>query len=73
MDKLLTALQNMPEYRDFVAGIRKGKNGALSGIGQINRSHFIAGLQKDCKRPIVIICSDDSAAKRLQNELKDSL
>ena len=46
---------------------------AVTGIGQINRSHLIAGLTRDADRPLVILCQDDMAARRLQEELKGFL
>ena len=42
-------------------------------MGQNNRSHIIAGLRTDTDRPMVVICQDDMAAKRLQEELKGFL
>ena len=70
MEKLLSSLKQIPEYCVLLDAIRNGENAAVTGIGQINRSHFIAGIQTECSRPIVIICQDDMAAKRLQEELK---
>ena len=69
MDKLLSALQTIPEYRTLVEASRLGQASAVTGIGQINRSHLIAGLRRDTNRPVVVICQDDMAAKRLQSEL----
>ena len=70
MDKLLSILKTIPEYRTLLDTIAKGKSAAITGIGQINRSHMIAGLRDEIKNPIVLICQDDMAAKRLQEELK---
>ena len=69
MDKLLSALQTIPEYKTLVEASRLGQASAVTGIGQINRSHLIAGLRRDTDRPVVVICQDDMAAKRLQSEL----
>ena len=46
------------------------KRVAVTGIGQINRSHMIAALTKSLSRPAVVLCQDDIAAKKLQEELK---
>ncbi len=70
MQQLLRALHKIPEYEALTAAIAKGQSAAVTGIGQINRSHLIAGLRQDTARPLVIICQDDMAAKRLQGELK---
>ena len=70
MEKLLTILNTLPEYKTLAAAASRGENAAVTGIGQINRSHMIAGLARDGGRPITVICQDDMAAKRLQEELK---
>ena len=73
MQKLLTALEAIPEYRTLLTAIEKGQSAAVTGIGQINRSHIIAALSNAQSRPIVAICQDDMAARRLQEELKSFL
>ena len=70
MEKLLTILQTMPEYKALLDGLKQNQSAAVTGIGQINRSHLIAGLRRDSGRPMVILCQDDMAAKRLQAELQ---
>ena len=70
MEKLLSALKNIPEYKALLGAVEKNQSAAVTGIGQINRSHMIAGLRQHCGRPIVALCQDDMAAKRLQEELK---
>ena len=49
--------------------ICKKENSAVTGIGQINRSHLIASLYNDFEAPLVLLCQDDTSAKRLQDEL----
>ncbi len=73
MKELLNALSSLSEYQVLADAVRRGESAAVTGIGQINRSHMIAGLRRDCARPLVVICQDDMAAKRLQGELKDFL
>ena len=73
MDQLLTLLKSIPEYKALLDSIRKGETAAVTGIGQINRSHMIAGLTQDTDRSLVIICQDDMAARRIQEELKSFL
>ncbi len=73
MEKLLSSLKNIPEYASLLKGLNQKESAAVTGIGQINRSHMIAGLFSDCGTPIVVICQDDMAARRLQEELKSFL
>ncbi len=70
MEKLLSVLKSIPEYTALLNSVSRNESVAVTGIGQINRSHLIAGLRKDTSRPVVVICQDDIAAKRLQEELK---
>ena len=73
MEQLIRLLNIIPEYQTLVQTVRAGQSAAVTGIGQINRSHILAGLHQDCTQPLVIICQDDIAAKRLQTELKSFL
>ena len=70
MDQVLWMLKTSPEYAALVEGLNRGESAAVTGVGQINRSHMIAGLRRDTKRPIVILTQDDMAAHRMQEELK---
>ena len=70
MEQLISLLKTMPEYAALLKGLEQGKSAAVTGIGQINRSHIIAGLRRHSSRGLVILCQDDMAAKRLQTELK---
>ena len=70
MEQLLSVLKTIPEYRAALESLDRGESVAITGIGQINRSHIVSGLYRDAQRPMVIICQDDMAAKRLQQELK---
>ena len=69
MEKLLSVLKTIPEYSALLDSIRQGDCCAVTGIGQINRTHLIAALRSDTDRPIVVICQDDLAARRTQDEL----
>ena len=70
MEKLLALLKSIPEYSVMLQALSRRESVAVTGIGQINRSHLIAGLTRDVSRPLVILCQDDMAARRLQEELK---
>ena len=69
MEKLLDFLKSIPEYKILLSAIDQNQTAAVTGIGQINRSHIVAGLCKHTSRPIVLVCQDYIAAKRLQEEL----
>ena len=73
MEQLLQLLKTIPEYKAILSSLSEGESVAVTGIGQINRSHMIAGLCRDTTRPVVVICQDDMAARRLQEELKGFL
>ena len=73
MEQLLSLLKTIPEYSAALDTVASGQSAAITGIGQINRSHMIAGLSRDSGRPVVVICQDDMAAQRLQEELRDFL
>ncbi|MBQ7001914.1 MAG: transcription-repair coupling factor [Oscillospiraceae bacterium] len=70
MEQLLSLLKTIPEYASAVSALKRGESVAITGIGQINRSHMLSGLHRDIPRPMVLICQDDMAARRLQEELK---
>ncbi len=70
MEKLISVLKKTSEYPILTKAITAGKTAALTGIGQINRSHLIAALHADLSCPVVVICQDDISAKRLQDELR---
>ncbi len=73
MHPLISALHTLSEYEVLLKAVRQDQSAAVTGLGQINRSHVIAGLRREAGRPLVVICQDDMAAKRLQAELKDFL
>ena len=70
MEQLLSFLKEIPEYRQVLETVMQGKTVGITGVSQINRSHVIAGLCAQTGRPVTVICQDDLAAKRLQEEVK---
>ncbi len=70
MEKLLSILNTMPEYVSVLSAVAANQSAAITGIGQVNRSHIIAGIRAHSQRPVVVICQDDLAAKRTQAELQ---
>ena len=73
MKQLLSALKTIPEYAALLQSVENHAPAAITGIGQINRSHMIAALRQDTSAPLIIICQDDIAARRLQEELHSFL
>ena len=73
MDLLISAYRSMPEYTTVQNCIDTNRPVAITGIGQINRSHLVAALHHDTGRPLVLICQDDLTAKRMQQELHSFL
>ena len=70
MEQLLQILKSIPEYNAALDALLQDQTAAVSGIGQINRSHLIAGLFRHSERPIVVVCQDDMAARRIETDLK---
>ena len=69
MELLLSALRGLPEYNALCASVAAGEVAALSGVGQLTRSHFIAALTTQVGRPALVLCPDEPAAQRTQLEL----
>lgn len=61
MEKLLSALKAIPEYPLLLEALRSRQSAAITGAGQINRSHIIAALSQQLAQPVVVLCPDDSA------------
>ena len=70
MEQLLSLLKTIPEYASALKALKNNESVAITGIGQINRSHLLSGLHRSIDRPMVLLCQDDMAARRLQEELK---
>ena len=73
MQILLDLLKDMPAFKTVSEELLKGNHTALTGVGQICRSHIIAGLYAHTKKPITVICQDDMTAKKIQSELSSFL
>ena len=69
MELLLSALKGLPEFGRLLKQLDKNYAVGVSGAAQINRSHLIASVIHESKRPAVIVCQDELAARRTQSEL----
>ena len=70
MELLLNVIRQLPEYNQIRVCLQKGKHAAVSGAAQLNRSHLIAALFRDCDRPALVVCQDELAAERTAEELE---
>ena len=70
MEQILSILNSIPEYNSALTALKEDQNVAITGIGQVNRAHLIAGFYQALNRPLVLLVQDDMAARRLQEELK---
>ncbi len=66
---LLEALRGLAEYRQLCAAVERNAVAGVSGAAQINRTHLIASLCHETRRPAVIVCQDELAVRRTQMEL----
>ena len=73
MNLLLSSLQGLTEYKTLCSAVEKGQNVALSGVGQLSRSHVMAALYRHSGRPAVVVCQDDLAAQKTAEELASFL
>ena len=69
MELLLSVLNRLPEFVRLLDAVENNQPVGVSGAAQINRSHLIASVLHETKRPAVIICQDELAARRTQSEL----
>ena len=70
MSQLLSLLKSIPEYTALLDSMNRRESAAVTGVGQLGRSHIIAALRSETAVPMVVICQDDMAARKLQEELK---
>ena len=73
MNLLLSTLLTLPEYQRLLGHMEAGRCAAISGVGQLARSHGMAALYAAAGRPAVVVCQDDLEAGKLQTELASFL
>ena len=70
MKPLLSALNDIPEYRSLLAAIDNGAcPAAFSGLSAVHRAHFAAGIRQELGRPVVVVCADEGEAERMARDL----
>ncbi len=71
MRTLLTIPRQLPEFRELLADIDNGRCPlAVSGLSMIHRAHLAAAIQAELDNPVVIVCADDTEARRMVADLK---
>ena len=70
MKPLLSALNDIPEYRSLLAAIDNGAcPAAFSGLSAVHRAHFAAGIRQELGHPVVVVCADEGEAERMARDL----
>ena len=69
MNVLLSLLQKSTDYNQLLKAVEAKQADAVSGLSQAPRSHVLAAAHEQSGRPLVAVCQDDMAAKRLASEL----
>lgn len=70
MKPLLSALNDIPEYRSLLAAIDNGAcPAAFSGLSAVHRAHFAAGIRQELNRPVVVVCAHEGEAERMARDL----
>ena len=70
MKPLLSALNDIPEYRSLLAAIDNGAcPAAFSGLSAVHRAHFAAGIRQELNHPVVVVCADEGEAERMARDL----
>ena len=70
MKPLLSALNDIPEYRSLLAAIDNGAcPAAFSGLSAVHRAHFAAGIRQELNRPVVVVCADEGEAECMARDL----
>ena len=71
MKQLLSALNDIPEYRSLAAAVDSGACPVEAvGLSAVHRAHFAAGLHRSLERPIVMLCADEGEAERMARDLR---
>lgn len=70
MQALLNALTQIPEFNKTLEAMEKGKGPVcVNGLGPVHKAHFAAALHQLSGRPLVVVCHDELAAKRMVADL----
>lgn len=71
MQQLLQTLLQIPEVAELAAAADHGGcPAAVTGLGGVHRTQIAAAAAMQAKRPLVMICADESEAGRLAGDLE---
>ena len=71
MQQMLAALLNIPEAASLLEAVEHGDcPAAVTGLANVHRAHLAAALSSRTKRPLVMLCCDESEANRLAEDLQ---
>ena len=73
MEVLLEILSRQPGYDALLNGVAKKRIIGISGASQIIRAHLLASVYTHEKKPMVVVCQDDTAARKVREELESFL
>lgn len=70
--KLLTdVLRALPEFQKLLAAIDGGGcPAAFSGLSPVLRAYVAAGIRREARQSVVLVCADESDAERLARDLR---
>lgn len=71
MQQMLSAIFHIPEVASLLEAITHGDcPAAVTGLANVHRAQLAAALSIRTKRPLVMLCSDESEANRLAEDLQ---
>ncbi len=70
METLLQILTCQPGYDTLLGALSQNRIVGMSGASQIIRAHLIASVYRHSNRPMVVVCSDDTSARKIRDELE---
>ncbi|MBQ9852270.1 MAG: transcription-repair coupling factor [Ruminiclostridium sp.] len=70
LSNLTHLLSRLPDYERLLEALHQNKSPlSLSGLAAVHRAHLAAALHRTTGRPLVLVCADDSEARRMADDL----
>jgi len=70
MREFLRRIAALPEAAETIAAIGDGRSPvALTGLAPVHRASLAAALRQELRRPVAVICGDESEAQRMAGDL----
>ncbi|MCR5825012.1 MAG: transcription-repair coupling factor [Oscillospiraceae bacterium] len=71
MTPLLQALIDLPELRELAEAVDAGRcPAAVTGLSPVHRAMVAAALHRSMQRPVVMLCADETEARRMAGDLR---